>query len=432
MSVRARLTATAVLVVGIALVAGGAALVWVLGSALTDQVCATAKDRAAEIAAQVAHGNNSGLGTAGELVRVVDATGRVVTASDTVPLDPAPPGTCRRYEPESLEDDYLVATAPVPGGTRPLRVVVGEPLVDVLESTHLLTRALLVGLPVLLLLVGATTWFVTGRTLAPVTAIRREADLITAAGLDRRVPQPARRDEVARLAETVNRMLDRLERAQASQRRFVSDASHELRSPVASIRQYAELALAHPGSTTLPELAGTVLAENLRIQRLVDDLLLLARADERLLTLPKGRVDLDDLVFEEARQLRETTGAEVRTGAVSAGQVRGDATALRRVLRNLGENAVRYARHTVEFALAERDGFVVLDVSDDGPGVPAAERERVFERFVRLDGDRSRDDGGSGLGLAIVAELVRAHGGSVELGDGELGGTRVRVRLPAS
>ena len=228
----------------------------------------------------------------------------------------------------------------------------------------------------------------------------------------------------------MNRMLGRLEQAQVRQRRLVSDASHELRSPVAAIRQHAEVALAYPDRTTVGELAGTVLAEDLRLQRLAEDLLLLTRADEHTLALRRRPVDLDDLVFEEARRLRAATGLRVDTTAVSAGRVDGDAAGLRRVLRNLGDNAARHTAGRLALSLAERDGLVLLGVEDDGPGIPEADRERVFERFVRLDDARARDDGGSGLGLAIVAELVAAHGGTVSIDASSLGGARVEVVLP--
>ncbi|HEY4727774.1 MAG TPA: ATP-binding protein, partial [Actinomycetes bacterium] len=231
-------------------------------------------------------------------------------------------------------------------------------------------------------------------------------------------------------ARTMNRMLGRLEQAQARQRRLVADASHELRSPVAAIRQHAEVALAHPDRTTTAELAATVLAEDLRLQRLAEDLLLLTRADEHTLALHRRPVDLDDLVFDEARRLRASTGLRVDTTAVSAGRVDGDAAGLRRVLRNLGDNAARHAAGRLAFSLAEADGLVLLGVDDDGPGIPEADRRRVLERFVRLDDARARDDGGSGLGLAIVAELATAHGGTVAVAPSALGGARVEVTLP--
>ena len=249
--------------------------------------------------------------------------------------------------------------------------------------------------------------------------------------MQRRVPVPPARDEVARSAETMNRMLDRLHEGHESQRRLVSDASHELRSPLASIRQHAEVARTHEDRFSVGELSGVVLADSLRMQKLVDDLLLLARADERSPRLRRRPVDLDDVVFEEARRLRDETDLRIDTSAVSAGRVSGDGTALRRIVRNLGDNAARHARTTVAFRLEERRGRAVLHVDDDGGGIAAAERERVFERFVRLDEGRTRDAGGAGLGLAIVAELVAAHGGAVTVDDSPIGGARVTIALPA-
>lgn len=257
-------------------------------------------------------------------------------------------------------------------------------------------------------------------------------DRISSSDLHRRVPDPAGHDEIARLARTLNHMLLRLEQGQVRQRRFISDASHELRSPVASIRQHAELALAHPDRSTLEDLAGTVLAEDLRVQRLVEDLLVLARADENELVLRHQLLDLDDMVFAEAARLREVTDLRVRSRAVSAARVDGDPSGLQRVVRNLGDNAARHARSTIAFSLAEGPDGATLSVEDDGAGIGPEDRERVLERFVRLDEARGRDGGGSGLGLAIVNEVVIAHGGRVTVGTGDLGGARIEVWLPAS
>ena len=278
--------------------------------------------------------------------------------------------------------------------------------------------------------VGATTWRVVGRSLAPVDAIRAEVDAISTTQLYRRVPQPAADDEIGRLAATMNRMLDRLDRAHARQRRFVADASHELRSPIAALRQHAEVALAHPGRSPAGELARTVHAESLRMQALVDDLLLLARADEHIVSLRRRPIDLDDLVLAEVRRLRDGASVSVDAHGVSAARIDGDRAALRRVLHNLGDNAARHARHRVAFTLLERDGWAELHVDDDGPGVPAADRSRVFDRFVRLDDSRARIGGGSGLGLAIVAEIIAAHGGTAVVEASPLGGARVTLRLP--
>ena len=434
MTVRIRLTLAAVLVVGAALVAGSFVLVALLSSALTDQVCAGARERAAQVASVSAAGTAAQAvsTTSVEFIQLVDRSGAVIGATDQLRIED--PGTeCRPIEPPGYGEDFAFVAASVehPAAGGPSRVIVGRPMVDILDSTRFVTRVLLVGLPLILLLVGTTTWVVAGRALAPVAAIRREVDEISATELHRRVPAPRTADEVGRLAATMNRMLDRLELAQESQRRFVSDASHELRSPIASIRQHVEVALAHPGRTTLGELAATVLAEDLRVQQLVDDLLLLAKADERTLRLPRAPVDLDDLVFEEARNLRRTTDLRIDTTAVSAARVDGGEASLRRVVRNLGDNAARWARSRIEITLAQRGEEVVLRISDDGPGVPVEERERIFERFVRLGDARDRDAGGSGLGLAIVAEVTRAHGGGVRATEGPLTGATIEVRLPA-
>jgi signal transduction histidine kinase len=225
-------------------------------------------------------------------------------------------------------------------------------------------------------------------------------------------------------------MLDRLEAAQARQRRFVSDASHELRSPIASIRQHAEVALAHPERADAVDFARVVLDEDLRVQRLVDDMLFLARADEHGIQLTRRPVDLDDVVFEEAARVRATTTLLVDTSRVSGGRVQGDRERLRQLVRNLVDNATRHAATTVRFVLTAVGGETVLRVDDDGPGIPAADRERVFERFVRLDGARDRDHGGAGMGLAIVAEIAAAHGARARVTDGDGGGACVEVRFP--
>jgi signal transduction histidine kinase len=201
---------------------------------------------------------------------------------------------------------------------------------------------------------------------------------------------------------------------------------------VATIRQHAEVALAHPETSKLEELAEVVLQENSRLQSLVEDLLLLSHADEGTLELRPEPIDVDDLVFEEARRLRNTTELRVRTSSVSAGRVSGDRDQLNRLIRNLSDNAARHAKGVVEFTLRDGNGSVVFAVDDDGAGVPRSERERVFERFVRLEEARGRDSGGAGLGLAIVAEIAAAHEAGVAVADSPLGGARFEVRFQAA
>ncbi|HET8680629.1 MAG TPA: ATP-binding protein [Micromonosporaceae bacterium] len=433
---RLRTACAGVAVVGVALLVGAVALVASLHAVLVREVRATASLRAAE-AVQVLEAGANPVAMASRdddvVLQVLGPTGGVLSATPNVAGQPAlarlPPGQSREVEVPFDDDTFLVASVAASGGRT---ILVAYSLDTVAETTRALATLLVVGVPAVLLVAGATTWRLVGRALAPVDAIRAEVDSISAAQLHRRVPQPPAGDEIGRLAGTMNRMLDRLERARARERRFIADASHELRSPIAAIRQHAEVALAHPDRLPAGELARTAHAESLRMQALVDDLLLLAQADEHALPLRRRLVDLDDLVLEEVRRLRAVAEVAVNPGGVSAAQVDGDPAALRRVLRNLGDNAARHARSQVAFALSERDGWAQLHVDDDGPGVPAGDRSRVFERFVRLDGARARTGGGSGLGLAIVAEVVAAHGGTVAVADAPLGGARITVRLPVA
>jgi signal transduction histidine kinase len=435
-TIRAVTTAVATVVVAIALAVGGTALITALRHTIIDEVAEAGRAQASDVVRQLEAGRPPTLEVAGsdeQLIQVITPAGAVVASSPNVAGMPA----VARLEPGKsmqvvtpLDDDEFVAVAEGAQTSTGLRiVVVARALVEVLDATTVVTRLLIVGLPVLLVIVAITTWFAVGRALAPVEAIRREVDEISAAQLHRRVPQPTADDEIGRLAATMNRMLARLEGARNSQRRFVSDASHELRSPITTIRQHAEVALAHPEQMTAQELAGVVLAEQQRMQRLVEDLLLLARADEHV-PLSRAPVDLDDLAFEEGHRLRSTTSAAVDTSEVRAARVNGDADALRRVFRNLGENAARHASGRVAISLEVRGGDVVLTFDDDGPGIPETERDRVLERFVRLDEARSRDDGGSGLGLSIVDEVVRVHAGSLSISQSPLGGARIHVTLP--
>jgi signal transduction histidine kinase len=435
-TIRAITTAVATTVVAIALVIGAAGLIAALRRTMVDEVAEAARAQASDVVRELEAGRPPILEVAGadeQLIQVLTPAGAVVASSLNMAGRPAvvrlaPGQSAQTITP--LDDDEFVAVAEgaqTPNGPRV--VLVARALVDVLDTTTVITRLLIIGLPLVVAVVALTTWFAVGRVLGPVEAIRREVDGISAAQLHRRVPQPKRDDEIGRLAATMNRMLERLESARNSQRRFVSDASHELRSPITTIRQHSEVALAHPDRVTAAELAEVVLAEQQRIQRLVEDLLLLARADENV-PLAREAVDLDDLAFEEGHRLRSTTSKRVDTSGVSAARMQGDADALRRMFRNVGENAARHASSGVHITLVDRGNEVVITVDDDGPGIPESERARVLQRFVRLDEARSRDEGGSGLGLSIVDEVVRGHGGSMSIGRSPLGGARITVTLP--
>jgi signal transduction histidine kinase len=240
---------------------------------------------------------------------------------------------------------------------------------------------------------------------------------------------PKSRDELAALAVTMNEMLARIEAGHRAQKRFVGDASHELRSPLTTIISGLELAEAHPELLDADFAINTLLPEAQRMQTLIDDLLLLARADEQSLVLRKEEIALDDLADREAARARREAGFSIDTDICPA-RLTGDHAAVSRVVRNLVDNAVRHANSHITIEVSSQNGTAIFAVSDDGPGIPPAERDRVFERFVRLDSARSRSGGGAGLGLAIVAEVVAAHGGGVSIDDRPGGGTTMTVALP--
>ncbi|MFJ6653493.1 ATP-binding protein [Microbacterium sp. NPDC091313] len=440
-SLRARTTLSATVVVGLALAIGALVFYGALSARLDASALSTAHARADTLVSRL-DGDGPGprerpgslLEAAGddEIAQVVDdRTGAVIATTDDAEGEQLP-----------ISDDPVVAEVDgervlvVSEDERDQRVIVGVSLQandDTLRTVGLL---LLAAVPVLTVVVALTTWFVVGRSLRPVERIRTEVAAITGDRLDRRVPVPDSGDEIAALAGTMNGMLDRLDAASRAQRRFVSDASHELRSPLATIRQHAETAAAHPETTSVPELAGVVADEGLRLQGLVEALLLLARLDEGA-PMRREEVDLDDLALAEAARLRSggisgVAGIAVDTSAVGAARVWGDPRLLGQVLRNLVDNAARHARSRVAIGVVQHAGAAVVTVEDDGAGIPEADRARVFDRFVRLDEARARDAGGSGLGLAIVRGIVEAAGGSIHADAAPTGGARFTVVLPAS
>ena len=290
-------------------------------------------------------------------------------------------------------------------------------------------KYLLLGTPILTALAAAIAWWVAGRALAPVERMRTEVDAIESGHLDARVVVPDQNDEISALAVTLNRMLNRLESSQARQQRFVADASHELRSPLATLQAATDLAALDPAEEW-PVVAPTVRVELHRMGALIDDLLLLARLDERRASAPKGAVDLDDIAQAEVGRWRSEQRVTVRyAGTPSRAQA--PESAAQRIVRNLVDNAIRHAQQQVLVTTTtDPTGAALLTVDDDGRGIDPAERERVFDRFVRLDEGRSRGEGGFGLGLAIVRELARSSGGDVRVEDAPLGGARFAVSLP--
>jgi len=299
------------------------------------------------------------------------------------------------------------------------------------QSTTVVVTLLLIGYPVVVLGVAGVSYWLAGRALAPVEAIRaRVAGVEGTDELDARVPVPVGDDEIARLAVTMNGMLGRLQVANDKQRRFIADASHELRSPLSTIRAAHEIAALHPDNRDWTETSHDVLAELDRVDHLVEDLLLLARTDEHGLRTAMVDVDLDDLVGAEVRRLRKLGDDFTISVSGPPAQVRGNPTHLSRALRNLADNAAQHADSRIDFRLRVHGDAVTIEVEDDGPGVADEDRERIFERFVRLDESRTRSSGGTGLGLAIAREISVAHRGGLHVEPG-LRGARFVLVLPA-
>lgn len=443
-NVRARSAAAAALVVIFCLLLAGGATIFVLYRALGQSARDAAHARSAQIAGQM-QGEAPGeldpglLATDAQIgaIQILDHGVAIVAESAGAPTVPLATPTLAVGEEVSLgrvQDrdggDYWLVARGAGTASDPVTVMVGadrEPVERVVTTVALL---LAVGGPLVVALVALATYRLVGAALGPVERIRTRVASISTGELDERVPVPATRDEIARLAETMNDMLARLQLGADTQRRFVSDASHELRSPLATITAALELAHTRPELIDTALVDDTLLPEARRMRDLLEDLLTLARADEEGLVGHAVDVDIDDLLYAESRRCRTLPGLQVHT-AITAVRVRGDRQQLTRMVRNLVDNAVRHARSEIRLECSTDDGRALIVVQDDGPGIPRAQRSRVFERFVRLDTPRTREGGGSGLGLAIVAEIVAAHHGSISVDDAPGGGARFVVTLPA-
>lgn len=430
-SITARVTAGAVAVVALTLLIDSVGIVVALDRILEDGVALTLE--------QDLEGLSTRYDTAGLTVteveqidddeRLIRLEGSVSAINDIdAAYMPTPPErTTVRVEIDS--EPYLVSAYELDDD---LTLVVGRSLDQAVNAVRATSVTLSVAISIALVLIGFVIWGVVRRALAPVERMRRQVAAIDESGLDQRVPASGVGDELDRLAGTLNGMLDRLEHSQTTQRRFVSDASHELRSPLATMRQHAELVRHHPTAVAPAEFADIVLGETERMQHLVDDLLLLARLDERRGVMRPGPVDLDDLALAEVRRLQAVDRLTVDGSGIVAARITGSEPLLARALRNLVDNARRHASSCIAITIDPRKGAVAVHVDDDGSGIPPVDRGRVFERFARRDDARARDDGGSGLGLAIVREIAAAHGGRAVATESPLGGARFTLTIPES
>jgi signal transduction histidine kinase len=437
-SVRVRVTATAILAVGAALAVSAVVLDAGLQHDRQHILRATAEEQANNVVDY-----NPDL--AGHLFLPRDATiesgllqvlrnGRVVAASRPLrglpPLWSADGGAQLDSAYDSLgtlAKDVQVVAVPVRENGVKDTVVVVVSLEQYDHSIAYLQRLLFDGTPILLVIVGVISWLVVGRALRPIEMMRREVAEVAGVSREYRVAEPGTDDEVGRLARTLNSMLDRIQAASDRERRFVSDASHELRSPIANIRTELEVALHHPRTADWDQVASDVLTENERMEKLVSGLLLLARSDEGTLPPSAGPVDLVEAV---AAVIDAPGGGPVpRLEVTSRPWVWVPEVYLERMVSNLVDNARRFAATAVWVSVGDEDGWAVVRVRDDGPGIAEEDRQRVFERFVRLDEARDRGVGGFGLGLAIVADLSRFYGGTISV-EPSRPGAELALRLP--
>ncbi|MGN9841467.1 sensor histidine kinase [Nonomuraea sp. H19] len=372
------------------------------------------------------------------LLQVVSADGKVLAASPA--LRGAPPMTTFRVSmPEKIQvterrlprirndEEYLVMALMVYTSDGPVTVYGAASLAEVNRALAWLYLLVFLGTPLVLLIVGTTTWAVVGFALRPVERIRAELAEITGRDLSRRVPVPDTGDEISGLAATTNDTLDRLERSAETQRRFVADASHELRSPISAMRAQLEVANAYPDETDWPATGARALAAADRLAGIIDELLMLARLDAGAVT-QRRVVDICHMAEEQVRR-REGARVPILLDPCEPAPVHGSPVQLDRLLTNLLDNATRHAATRVEFSVVVEGDRVVVTVTDDGSGIPPQDRERVFERFTRLEEARAKDKGGSGLGLPLSREIAAAHNGTLAIADYSPG-ARFVVELP--
>ncbi len=444
LGLRSRILALTMPIVVLVSAAAAGIIYFSTGQVLEASARDIAAAEAVELRAQLASGRVDELADATgadagiRVSQVVDDTGSVVMTTDgsvgTPMVDPrVAPGGLQVTTVDSVpgldEQGFAVAAADAvrPDGRRyTVLVAVGTRAGD--AALRRAAEFALIGAIGLVALLGAVTTFAIGQALRPVERMRDQVESIAGSRPAPVLEVPPGGDELARLAETLNRVLDRLRRADVSRRAFVSDAGHELRSPLATIRVLLDRLADDRPLEERAQVAERASAEVDRLSLLVDDLLTLASADERALIIGDAEVDLDDVVATEAAVVR-ARGLPIAVHLEPA-RVRGDAGRLARVVRNLLENAERHRHEQVRLRLSRVGDQALLEIDNDGPLVPVEDRTRIFARFVRLDDSRTRDTGGAGLGLAIVAEIVAAHGGAVEADESPDGWCRFAVRLP--
>ncbi len=418
-SVRVRVTAVAAIVVTLVLLAAGFLLVTLQRQGLVDQLDDSLSAEADRVVDSLERDGRLPEGVNDDWFVVwLDADGTVQGTAGDEEAEPfgAQIAGLRLRDDGNVTfdgDSYLTVVESFDGEAGRGWVAVAASRDDIDGTVADLRNSLLWIIPLAVLILIAAVWFLVGRTLRPVEEIRAQVASIGVRELDRRVPVPPGGDEISRLATTMNDMLARLESSVRRQQQFVADASHELRTPLTRMRTELEVDARDPEAADPAATRQSQLEEIAGLQKMIEDLLLLARSDAGTVPAEREDVDLDDIVLDE---VAAASLGPVRIDAsnVSAAQVSGSPAELRRVVRNVLDNARRHARSQISVELAEQDGHARLVVSDDGPGIPPEDRARVFERFARLDPSRTGANH-AGLGLSIVQEIVTRHHGHVEI-----------------
>ncbi|WP_371786547.1 sensor histidine kinase [Streptosporangium subroseum] len=438
-SIRGRITLLTVLITALLLIPMALIMITVIQQAFSDLAWHDTREEVTAVAAVIRAGHLPSVVVPVvpgiDVVQVVGPDRHVIAASPAARGKPAL--STIRPGPDDPIRDAQTCGDPEPGCMRFTALRVGatpnSPVVYAglrapsTQSAGFVTAAVAAQTAALIALVGWISWRVIGQTLRPVDTIRCELAQITFHDLSGRVPQPPGDDEVAKLARTANRTLSRLEHAVQVRRQLVTDASHELRTPLAGLRLQLEEAQMHPQDTELPELLGRLLGDTGRLQQIVTDLLYLAGIDADAAVI-RERVDMADLVRAELKHRAGRDRLPTELALQEGVTVEGVAHQLSRALANLLDNAQRHAERTVCVEVCREGGSALLVVADDGAGIAEPDRERIFERFTRLDAARSRDRGGTGLGLAITSDVVRAHSGTIEVGR-STAGTLFELRL---
>jgi signal transduction histidine kinase len=421
-------------VVGVAVFGASAWLVNSQRSSLTSGLQSTALLRAQDLASSIEDGviptDIAVKNEDASFVQVIDSNGTVVASSENISGELSLASKIpvseiitfyTRSELPAGESDFRVVGLRVQSIAGAFTIFSGVSLEPAIDGSDSLRNSLLIVMPILLLLVGVFTWIAVGMAFRPVEDITRMVSEITAEDLHRRVPQPNSDDEISYLAKTMNNMLERLENSDQQQRAFIGDVSHELRSPLAGMQAQLEVHQLHPDADLTSQVVSEVLEEVTRMNHLINDMLLLATVEKQRVQTSYEYLSLNEIVLDEVKKIERKSILKINFSNIHAAQVIGSERQLARLLRNLLENAVRFAEANIRVSLIQTDVGVQLRIDDDGPGIPMAQRESVFHRFTRLDESRTRSDGGVGLGLAIVRKIADIHGATVHIEDNHPG-----------